>query len=35
MRLRLDAETFLDESQVAVILPQQPVEMPVVLEGHD
>jgi len=33
--LRDNAEAFFKESQMAVIFPKQPVQMPVILEGHD
>src|SRR5581483_4156348 len=33
--LRLDAEPLLEQRQMSVILAEQPVQMPIVLEGHD
>ena len=35
VRLRDDAETVLEKRQMAVVFAQQPVQMPVVLEGHN
>ena len=35
VRMRLDAEPVLDQRQVAVKFPEQPRQMPVVLERHD
>ena len=35
VRLRDDAEAVLKKRQMAVVFAQQPVQMPVVLEGHD
>jgi hypothetical protein len=33
--LRDDAEAILKKRQVSVVFAEQPVEMPIVLEGHD
>ena len=35
MGLRLDAEPLLQQRQMSVVFAEQPIEMPVVLEGHD
>ena len=35
VRLRDDAEAILEKRQMSVVFAQQPVQMPVVLEGHD
>jgi hypothetical protein len=33
--LRLDAEPLLQQRQMSVVFAEQPVQVPVVLEGHD
>ena len=35
MSLRLDAEALLQKGQMSIVFAEQPVQMPVVLEGHD